>query len=75
MSGYPELPRITPEEPSVELDSPVEETAAGGEERDGLDDVIDTSEDSSQHAAPAASEDQSVQDGHTDLIEERDLDQ
>jgi segregation and condensation protein B len=68
MSGYPELPKIAPEETS-------EGTVVDNEERDELDDVISLDEDRVQHVSSADSEDQSVQDEDTDLEEEKDLDQ
>ena len=75
MSGYPELPKVAPEEASGEVDASVDHNVAGSEDRDELDEAIRLDEDRGRHVAPSEDENENVPDEDTDLDAEKDLDQ
>jgi segregation and condensation protein B len=75
MSGYPELPKVVPEQTREDIDSSREEEPADREDRNESYDSIDLDEERDQRVVPSASDDERVQDEDKDLDVEEDLDQ
>lgn len=83
MSGYPEFPRVAPEETGEKVDKSAEEVAASDEDREEQDGVIDFADDRDQHREPSGNggesepedEDASLDDGGEDQNRTVDFDE